>query len=363
MSLRKGKVKSMLESSMDSALLAVEVYNKPRAPFKNANFIVLMIIAWTRLFHAYFHKEIGEKYFYKKSNKRFEKVDGEKKAWELSKCIKEYGGLSEAVEANLKMFIRLRNKIEHREISDAEIGVMIFGECQSLLYNYEKLLVQFFGQEYALNENLAYSLQFSTLRDAGQIEANRKLLSNEVRDIKNFIYKYREKLDAKVYNSQEFSVKLILVPRISNTSRNDLAIEFVKISDLSEADKEKYKKVVALIKDKVVRVEALNPSRLKPKDAIEKINEKLPEDKALNQYDHKCILSILKIRPYKNFGAADDPYATNPQYCHYDETHKDYLYQEAWVDLVVYLINTEKLDRALWREKFAAKEVLDIENL
>jgi len=64
--LRQGKTKSILESSLDSALLAVEIYNKPRTTFRSEGFITMMIIAWTRLFHAYFNVTIGDKYFYKK---------------------------------------------------------------------------------------------------------------------------------------------------------------------------------------------------------------------------------------------------------------------------------------------------------
>lgn len=45
MGLRKGKTKSILEGSIDSALLAVEVYNKPRTTFRSQAYIVLMIIA------------------------------------------------------------------------------------------------------------------------------------------------------------------------------------------------------------------------------------------------------------------------------------------------------------------------------
>ncbi len=66
MGLRQGKTKSILESSLDSALLAVEIYNKPRTTFRSEGFITMMIIAWTRLFHAYFNVTIGDKYFYKK---------------------------------------------------------------------------------------------------------------------------------------------------------------------------------------------------------------------------------------------------------------------------------------------------------
>jgi len=164
MQLRKGKTKNLLESSIDCALLAVEVYNKPRAPFRVETYITHMIMAWSRLLQAYFNYNIGETYFYIEKNGRYKTIDGERKAWELKTSIAEYGKLSESVRANLDFFIRLRNKIEHRTINKDEIGIIIFGECQSLLNNYENELINLFGKEYALNESLAYSLQFSRIR-------------------------------------------------------------------------------------------------------------------------------------------------------------------------------------------------------
>ena len=116
MKLRKGRTKTILNSAIDCALLAVEIYNKPRTTFRSEGFIAMMIVAWTRLFHAHFNSTIGDRYYYKKSNGRFEIVQGEKKAWELSTCIRKYGDLSDEVKANLNFFIKLRNKIEHRHI-------------------------------------------------------------------------------------------------------------------------------------------------------------------------------------------------------------------------------------------------------
>ena len=63
--LRQGKAKTILENSVNSALTAVEVYNRPKTSFRVENYIILMVIAWTKLFHAYFQSTIGEKYFYK----------------------------------------------------------------------------------------------------------------------------------------------------------------------------------------------------------------------------------------------------------------------------------------------------------
>ncbi len=90
MGLRQGKTKQLLENGIDCALLAVEIYNKPRTPFRIENYITNMIMAWIKVFHAHFNNSIGEKYFYKKKGSTYYKlVDGERKAWELSTCIKK----------------------------------------------------------------------------------------------------------------------------------------------------------------------------------------------------------------------------------------------------------------------------------
>jgi hypothetical protein len=127
--LRKGKAKSILESSIDSALLAIEIYNKPRTAFRSEGYISMMVIAWTKLFHAYFQATIGDRYYHKNPNGRFKTKDGEKLAWELSTCVRKYGDISEAAKMNIKFFVRLRNKIEHRHINKKEVDVSIFGEC------------------------------------------------------------------------------------------------------------------------------------------------------------------------------------------------------------------------------------------
>jgi len=257
----RGKVKQILESSIDAALLGVEIYNKPRTCFRSQNYIVLMIIAWTRLFHAHFHKIIGDKYYYKRDGK-YVIIDGDRQAWELSTCIDKFGKLNKSVEANLRFFIKLRNKIEHKTTLVSQTDTVIFGECQSLLYNYESVLQDLFGPEYVLHENLVFSLQFSRLRKPEQKLANKSALLREMQDILDYITKYRDALSEEVYNSQEFSIKLICVPRISNTNRQDLAVEFVKWSELNEEDKQKFAKLNTIIKERVVEKETIKSIRV-----------------------------------------------------------------------------------------------------
>src|SRR5690625_6862204 len=66
------KVKISLQKARDSALLAVEMYNKPGVKFKTGGYVVMMVIAWTSLFHAiFFRRKI--KPFYKEGNVTFNK--------------------------------------------------------------------------------------------------------------------------------------------------------------------------------------------------------------------------------------------------------------------------------------------------
>lgn len=95
----KGKSKDLLEDSITNALLAVEIYNKPKLEGRIKSYIVHMNIAWTKAFHAYFHRAIGEKYYYKDQRGRYQRIDGEKRTWELKTCMDKYkilnqGGLS-----------------------------------------------------------------------------------------------------------------------------------------------------------------------------------------------------------------------------------------------------------------------------
>lgn len=348
MALRKGKPKNILEGAIDSALLAVEVFNKPRTSFRTQAYISLMVIAWTRLLHAHFHRAIGDKYYYKKKgSNRYERIDGERKAWELGRCIKEYGQLTRAERANLEFFVKLRNKIEHRNIEKRELDTMLFGECQALLNNFERRLIKLFGEEYALNENLVYSLQFSSMRTEGQIEAGKRALSADVADIKKFVETYRSALPQDVFDSQAYSIKLIQVPKISNTNRNDIAIEFVKWDELSNEDKKAFERISVLVKDKIKRQEAVNAGKLKAGQVLDLVKEK--SGHAINHYDHRCLYTIFGVRPAND---APDPFETDTRYCHYDELHGDYVYKHEWVDAIVALLEKGKMKQHMWRQSF-----------
>ena len=63
-------VEELLEKAKQSALLAVELYNKPTIDFRVQSFVMLMHTAWNSLFLAHFHNK-GIKTFYKEDNDYF----------------------------------------------------------------------------------------------------------------------------------------------------------------------------------------------------------------------------------------------------------------------------------------------------
>ena len=86
-------VKDAIRKARDSALLAVEVYNRPAVAFKSGGYVTLMTIAWTALFHAiFFHRRIKPYYRRDERNPKswYQKVDGDYKHWELCECLKRY---------------------------------------------------------------------------------------------------------------------------------------------------------------------------------------------------------------------------------------------------------------------------------
>ena len=354
MKLRQGKTKNILKGSIDAALLAVEVYNKPRTTFRSQAYIVLMIIAWTRLFHAYFNKTIGDKYYYKK-NGRYQLMNGERKAWELKTCINEYekhDNLIKSVKLNLHFFIGLRNKIEHRNITKREVDTLIFGECQSLLYNYENFLIHIFGKEYALNESLAFALQFSYMRHGEQKQASKSVLSAELQEIQDYIENYRSNLSEEVFNSQEYSIKLIPIPKISNTNRSDQIMEFIRAGQFAT---ETSQPITVITKDKPVLVEAKNVGRILPGQVVKKVKETTRFD--LNLHDHMCLYTIFSVRPP---GKDPNPDATNTKYCHYDFANTNYVYNESWVEFIVKLFEVYQLTKKKIRHAYKEGEKWDI---
>lgn len=278
-----------------------------------------MIIAWTAITHAYFERE-KINYFYREKNGRYKKIDGDKKAWELSKSVTKIFDETDPIRRNIELFIKLRNKIEHRNLP--ALDKELVGESQALVLSFEDWLAKEFGERYTLIDTLFVPIQLSR-------SLKRTLpVSKDEKSVINFVKDYRGLLEAEIENSQKYSFKAYLIPKIGNhRSSSDLAIEFVKYNPDNPQEMEKYDKAVVVIKEKQVPV--ANVHLLKPSMVLEKLKEK-GYIKTMNW--HTDMWRKYKVRPASNV-----PNKSNckSDYCVYDKPHRDYLYTDAWVQHLI----------------------------
>ena len=332
-------VKDNIEKCQMSALAAVEAYNRPGKRFRTAQYLVMIIIAWTALFHAIYFRR-NQKPWYKNTNGRFERIDGEPKHWDLSKCLKEYyKGKNPATRKNLEFLIGLRNKIEHRHLP--ELDALLYGECQAALINLEELLVDTFGEKYALQEQLAISLQFSRIIP-NEKRAAAKILANEsAKSVAEYIENFRGGLNSTVINSMQYSFNVFLVPKVGNREKAaDAAIQFVRVDEASDEELERLGKLNVLIKEKNTPIQNLDLYRVG--QVIDLVNKSSKYRLTTNA--HTDCWKHFAVRPKTG---AQNPRKCNADFCVYDKAHNDYLYTNAWVKKLIDLYSNEDQIKAV----------------
>ena len=227
---RIGSIKmELIKKSRESALAAIQIFNNPTISFKSEAYIVLMIISWTYLLHAYYrNKKIEYQYFEEsgRGKKYLKTKHGAVKNWELAKCLKTVNcPIDENSTNNLKFLIQLRNEIEHQMTT--RLDEVLSAQYQACCFNYNTYIKKFFGKKYGIDQYLTFSLQFS------MINAEQKQLLNECSDlsenIQSYIKSYINGLTDEEFNNPKFAYRVLFVPKLVNRKgQADRVIDFVK---------------------------------------------------------------------------------------------------------------------------------------
>lgn len=342
-------VQDNLEKCRSAAIAAVDAYNRPGPRFRTAQFLVMITIAWTALFHAIYFKR-RKKPWYRTRNSgtgravRYQKIDGEPRHWELAECLKQYYGEKNPAERkNLEFLVKLRNKIEHRHLP--VLDASLYGECQASLLNLEELLVKEFGPKYALMETLAVSLQFSSTSTPQKIKATKRLISAAAKSVTEYIEKFRGALPSTVLNSMKYSYNVFLVPKVANReSAADAAVMFVKVDEASQEELDRLERLNVLIKEKHIPI--ANVDLYKPGQVVAELQTRVPF--VVTMTTHTVTWQHFGVRP--RYGA-QRPESTRSEYCVFDPPHGDYLYTKAWIErLAEELSNPDRFREITGRE-------------
>ncbi len=332
------KVRISLVKAQDSALLAVETYNKPAIKFKSGGYIVLMTIAWTSLFHSIFFRRGINPYYKNATNTRYLKIENDYWHWELKECLRQYfkSDTSNPIRKNLEFFIKLRNRIEHRSIP--EIDSNIYGECQAMLFNFDNMLEKEFGSRYCIREALSFAIQlFPNLDHLKGYFAFKK----ETKEVLKFIESFRSSVSSSAYESGKYAFKAFLIQVSNYNSADALPVQFLAYDKLTEDQKIELRKIVTLIKTKNHETVVSNKDKLKPGMIVNMVQTGLgnpmvvKNGRSRNKFvmdTHTRCWKKYKVRPEKS---AKNPSLTQKEFCVYDEAHEDYLYTEDWVSFLI----------------------------
>lgn len=219
----------LLKKAREAALAAVQIFNNPNVTFKSETYVVLMIIAWTYLLHAYYRgRKVDYRYFTQgEKRKRYDRTKhGAFKHWELERCLSDKEcPLKGAVVQNLRFLIGLRHEIEHQMTT--RIDDLLSARFQACCINYHDAVVSLFGEDYGIAKHLAVSLQFSSLNQE-QVDTLEEQ-TGLPRHIRQYVQGFDGALAPDEFASTKFAYRVIFVPKTTNhPSQADQVITFVK---------------------------------------------------------------------------------------------------------------------------------------
>ncbi|MDP8212445.1 MAG: DUF3644 domain-containing protein [Candidatus Zapsychrus exili] len=224
--------RELVEKSREAALSAVQIYNNPNTTFKTESFIVLFIIAWVYLLHAYYReKKVEYRYFQLVNGRRkFTRLDGAYKYWDLAQCISvQECPLDEHTKNNLKFLIGLRNQIEHKKA--VGLDSYFSARYQACALNYNYYLKTLHGLEYSLDKKLALSLQFAELdyTQADIIKDKEEKIPNY---IKNYVADFEKNLTEDDIKNERFAYRLLFTKvTAKRKGQADRVIRFLSPED------------------------------------------------------------------------------------------------------------------------------------
>lgn len=335
-----------VDAARDEALIAVAFYNRPGSGRRLETFLVHMHMAWLYLLQAEFDRT-GVSYFYPDPNRpsRYQLVDGQRKTWELDRCIRHrWPDDRNPVRKNLELTVRLRNRIEHRY--DDGLMVASAGFAQALLINFEEELVERIDAVASIADVVHLPISLSTFSREGvaRLVAAQQSLPSKLKD---FFIDYRAAMGDEAASDSRFEFRIDLIQKRAPSTEADLAVTFVREESLSAdglAAYEAHGKTGRVVLREKARPVA-NLGLMRPKAVSALVQEATP----------------FRFRPSAEFPQAWKHFAVRPRrdatgkakikcdgrYCVFDEAHNDYVYTAAFVELLIKECRTEEGFRAV----------------
>jgi hypothetical protein len=256
----------------------------------------------------------------------------EARKWDLHRCLEERWDPADPVRRNLELTIALRDRMQHRD--EEAVGAATAGYVQAMLMNFEEELTSTFGSEHSIAEELRFPVYIATFTPDG-IDRMMRAQESLPKELATLLTDSREEPAA---SDQRFEFRLHLVPKQGPRPEADVSLTFLREEELSDEQRETLAGLdpqgMVIVRERHRPVS--NVDKMKPGEAARKIDQGIPFRFSL-YYHFILAWKRLAVRPD---GGAKFPERTDERYCVYDAAHHDYLYTDAFVDLVIDQIRT-----------------------
>jgi hypothetical protein len=216
-----------IRKAIDIMKSAIMIYNNNTIMTRTESFIVLAVIAWTYLLHAYYRSISVNPVYLDQAGQPMMIDDGKPKFWELSYCVKHAQCPLKPVEVkNLQYLIAIRNEIEHRSCDDVNDAVQ--SKVQAAALNFVKFCDAKFGPRFNFSGDLPFTIQLTALKlTSPNALKGEEALSKVVSAVNKLI---EADMSLAEYNDPAYAYRVHVIPKVTNNPKNaDQAVSYAAI--------------------------------------------------------------------------------------------------------------------------------------
>lgn len=316
-----------LQHARAACLSALHIWNDPDSGFRTGGFALQFVTAWNSLALATLHRD-GVEWRQIQDGNPVER-DGVQQALDTIDLVAlafsgdEHRGLRE----NIRFWLDLRNSVAHRYLPALDTPVI--PHAQAGLLNFERTVVDEFGEEYALGNRLSVPLQLSGFRDPGVLSSRQRAQRALPLDVQALLGRAAD-ATPELLADETFMMRVAFVPAVSSSGRNpDAVAYFVRPGEVPTELAETLERYVIL--PKAARGPRPN---IGAKDVVAEVQRRIPF--RFNTNDHAAVARYLGVRPER--GQPDG--SLDELFCDYVTAAKIYVYNQQWIDRVVETVST-----------------------
>jgi len=214
-----------LQHAREAALQAIRGWNDPLARFRTGSFALLFVTAWNSLAIAATERDGGDWRIRDKGGAVVLGRDGDELARDTLDIVAEAFQADEqrGLRENVRFWVDLRNCVAHRYVP--ALDTTVIPHAQAGLLNLEKELVEGFGDDYALGDQLTVPLQLSGFRDPGVLTARKSMYGALPLEVQTLLTR-AESEDPDLLRDETFQLRVAFVPVVPSSGRNPDAVAY-----------------------------------------------------------------------------------------------------------------------------------------